>query len=183
VVVPLGNLEAIASEARGEGKDKEWLRRLNIRPEDLRRRLKEEDIPVSERDRRKPKMPEGGPPSIRLNLRPRTGAFERIPQLDQLSTRVKQIEDECLGSIQRLFRNADITADQRKRRIRELAENRRGDIKRAIEDIMSAIEIDMRPLKVASSRLSREQLDKRETMEAAQEAIRLYALYFFGVEV
>jgi hypothetical protein len=182
-VVPLGNLEAIASEAKGEGKDKEWLRRLNIRPEDLRKRLKNADVPVSERDRRKPKAPEGGPPSIRLNLRPRTGAFERIPQLDQLSTRVKNIEDECLGSIQRLFRNPDVTEAQRKRRIKELAENRRGDIRRAIEDVLAAIEIEIRPLQVSASRLSSEQMDRRETMEAAQEAIKLYAYYFHGVDV
>jgi hypothetical protein len=182
VVVPLSNLEAIASTSKGNGKDKEWLKRLNIRPEDLRRRLQTTDIPVSERDRRKPSMPEGGPPSIRLNLRGR-GSFERIPQLDQLSTRIKQIEDECVVSVQRMFRNPDITAGQRKRRIRELGANRRGDIERAIRDILASIEIEMRPLQVSLSRLSREQIDKRETMEAAQEAIKLYALYVYGVEI
>jgi hypothetical protein len=159
------------------------MRRLNIRPDALRERLQKEDIPVSKQDRKRPKPLEGGPPSIRLNLRPRSGAFERIPQLDRLSARVKQIEDECLGSIQKLYRNPDITEQQRERRIRELAENRRGDIQRAIEDQLMAVKLDLRPLKVSKSRLSSEQLDKRETMEAAQEAIKLYALYVFGIEV
>jgi hypothetical protein len=85
--------------------------------------------------------------------------------------------------MQRMFRNPDITAGQRKRRIRELGANRRGDIERAIRDILASIEIEMRPLQVSLSRLSREQIDKRETMEAAQEAIKLYALYVYGVEI
>jgi predicted RNA-binding Zn-ribbon protein involved in translation (DUF1610 family) len=182
VVVPLANLEAIASEGKGEAETKAWLRRLNIRPDDLRRRLNTPDVPVSDEDRKTPRPLQGGPPSIRVNLRAATGAFERIPQLDQLSARVKQIEDECIVGIQRLFRNKDLTADQRKRRIKELGENRRRDIQRAIKDILSAIEIDMRPLKVSASRLSREQLDKRDTMEAAQEAIKLYAYYVCGMQ-
>jgi hypothetical protein len=41
----------------------------------------------------------------------------------------------------------------------------------------------MRPLKVSASRLSTEQLDKREMLEAALEAVKLYALYIFGYDV
>lgn len=187
VVVPLANLDAIARRHRPDDEDEEWMGRLDVRPDALRERLGTPDIPFSEADLARPEWkrrmmaqeaPAGGPT---LNLP--TRAFERIPQLDSLSARIKQIEDECVGDLQRMFRNPDITAEQRARRARELADGRRRDIQRAVEDILAAVRHDLSPLKVSLSRLSRSELKRRETLEAAEEGITLYAQNIYGLDV
>jgi len=173
VTVPLGNLEAIA-----RGTDMAVTGapgRINVNPELLLKRLRGEKEAGS--------GPVGGPPTLRQGRSSAETAFARIPELDQLAASLSKIEEDVLGQIQRLYRNADLDESRRAELVKQTAERRTEDIRKLLGSRLASLRMEVRSMEAQRERLMRSDLDKLAQMKRACEAMELYARHVLGVEV
>ena len=175
VTVPMANLEAIAE---GTAMEETGLPgRLNVDPELLRKRLSGED------EARSGPGSVGGPPTLHQGEWNPMSAFGRIVELDQLAAAIIKVNDDMMGQVQRLFRKADQSPEDREQEVKVAAERRQDELRKLFESRLLTVRHRAHRLQAMEHRLSRAEMDDLVRSKAAAEALELYARYVYGIEV
>lgn len=173
--VPLVNLDAIA-----EGTDMEETGKpgqLQLDPDRLIKQLRGEEERSGE-----PGSP-GSKPSLRDKPWSPGKAFGRIEELDQLGGAITKIDQETMGEVQRLYRDPQLKAGQRAEQMKAAGEHRNQRLRELLEVRLETIQEKIRPLDEGHERLTQVQLNTRDRLKRAYEALRFYGRYILGVDV
>jgi len=174
VNVPLANLESIAKAA--DMAETGQPGRLNVDPELLRKRLGVEGQGGSGAGTA------GVAPTLRREGWSPQAAFGRIQELDQLAAGLTQINNNLMGELQRIYRNSDLTPEQREEQVKRAARQQRADILKLVKARLLAAQQKVQALQGRRG-LNPSEVDHMARLERALEAVRLYARHVLGLKV
>jgi len=175
VNVPMANIDAIAAGA--DMPETGSPGRLHIDREKL--------MDALQGDRRDPNAPGavGSTPSVREGAWNSATAFSRLDQLDQLAASLLKIDQTTMGEVQRAFRNPNLGAEEREAQVRRIAEGRRRDIQRLLQDRLAGMQLKISQMEAERSKLMRSQIVELEQLTRSVEALELYTRHVLGIEL
>jgi len=175
VNVPMANIEAIAAGA--DMPETGQPGRIQLDREKLMRALKG--------DERQAGVPgsAGSTPSLKGDSWNPATAFGRLEQLAQLSASLAKIDQDTMGDVQRIYRNPRLTERQREAEVKSVAENRRREIKRLVENRLAGMRLELSQLEIKQQHLTRRQLTEMERLKRAVEALELYTRHVLGIDL
>jgi len=180
VVTPMGNLDAIVGgQHKGQA---EWLNKLNVDPDTVLTRLQAEGVRnVNDAETVGPRPEPGAPvrPSGPIGLT----KLARIKELDQLDAAITKINDESMGRVQKIYREEGLTSSERAEQIKEMADWRKTDLRKAFRSVMTVLRRDLAGLESRSAKLSRAEGQERLRLRAALEAVQLYGRFVHGLDI
>jgi DNA-directed RNA polymerase subunit RPC12/RpoP len=173
VNVPIANIEEVAKgtdmpETGQPG-------RLNIDPELLRDRLRtdvQSDMPGSL----------GAPPSVRSGPWTPDAAFGRIDALDNLASALATIEQETMGTVQRIYRDQELSPDQREEQVKDAADQRREQVADLLRKRLAGLRAQLTQMDGTHENPTEPQQSFRARTVRAIEALRLYGRHVLGIE-
>lgn len=173
--VPLANLDAIAA-----GTDMEETGdpgQLQLDPDRLIKQLRGED------EESEGPGSAGSKPSLRDKKWSPGKAFGRIEEVDDLVTAVNKINQETAGEVQRLYRDSDLKPGKRAQEMENAGKYRRDRLREILEIRLETIQDKLRPLDEGHERLTQTQLNERDRLRQAYEAVRFFGRYILGIDV
>ncbi|MHC4789170.1 MAG: hypothetical protein ACYS8K_08230 [Planctomycetota bacterium] len=175
VNVPMANLEAIAKAT--DMPETGQPGRLNVDPDLLMRRLQ------GEGGKAEGPGSLGGPPTLRQGAWSSQAAFGRVQEVDQLGAALTEIEQDAMGQVQRVFRDADLDEGQREEQVKEAGRIRREDARQLLQRRLAGLRGQLQRLQSGGDRLTPPQEAHLARLRRAAEAIRLYGRYMLGIDV
>lgn len=168
--VPLVNIDAIAQATNME--ETGMPGRLNVDKEVLKQRLTQEGGPAAA----------GGAPTLKQDKWSIQAAFGRITELDEVLASLRKSDEDFMGQVQRMYRDPELEAEDRKAEVKKAAETRRREVAALFQGRMETMDRRIRSLDGMKHRLGRDEMDDLERLKRAFEAVRLVAGYGFHVK-
>ncbi len=173
VNVPMANIAEIAkgtemAETGDPG-------RLNVDPELLMKRLRGEEKAAGPGS-------VGGAPTLGREAWTSQTAFGRVEELDQLAAGLVRIDQESMGTVQRIYRSRELSTAERRDQIKAAGQQRRADVRELVEKRLTALRQQAASMQTKQERLNRSELDHLARLKRGAEAIELYARYVLGTE-
>jgi hypothetical protein len=103
--------------------------------------------------------------------------------LDQLGAALTEIEQDAMGQVQRVFRDADLDEGQREEQVKEAGRIRREDARQLLQRRLAGLRGQLQRLQSGGDRLTPPQEAHLARLRRAAEAIRLYGRYMLGIDV
>jgi DNA-directed RNA polymerase subunit RPC12/RpoP len=175
VNVPMGNIGAIAEASDMEETGDPGQLRLDAEKllERLEGRAAKADGPGSA----------GSTPSLRRGPWSAAAAFARTEELDQLASAITKIDQETMGEVQQLYKQADMKPGQRAQEMEAIARGRKERLLKLLKARLSTVKDKLTPLEDAHERLTGQQLNELERLRRVQEAMRFYGRYVLAIDV
>ncbi len=173
VNVPMGNIAEIAkgtemAETGDPG-------RLNVDPELLMKRLRGDE-------KRTGPGSAGAAPTLGREGWSAQAAFGRVEELDQLAAGLVKIDQDSMGTVQRIYRSRELSTAERRDQIRAAGKQRHEDVRQLVQKRLAALRQQAASMQAKQERLNRSELDHLARLKRGAEAIELYARYMLGGE-